>query len=716
MKSKFTSSKTPLQGYGHIQLQSLAKTPGFNTSSGAGIKMVMLLSVVSLFLISPMRLTAQATFTSVAPGGNWSRTATWTPVGTPTAGSLVFISPLGPVTVNVATAVIADITVDGLLDVSTFLVSGTRVFYLSETGTLLVGGPNNFPSGFSTININSSSYVQYNYEGDQTVTDVTYGNLILTGSGVKTLPGSSMNVSGNFTMSGSASASLTHALNVIGNTTLAGSSVLALGASNMLSNTGTIVLDGGTLRTGTTTGFSETVGLLIVSNTSNIVLGTGAHALTFAPSNNLLWSGATLTVTGWTGTPGASGTAGKLFFGSTAGTLTAAQLAKISFAGFPGTNAILLSTGEVVPASPPVLAVTGTLAHGSSCIGVAALPVTYTITNTGSAASGITVTSDNPQFVVSGAPTTVAGNGGTATFVVTFTPSSGGAKTATVTVASTTGGSNSPASSLTGTGNALPVAGLTSSDADNIICAGDAVTFTATGGTLYEFYIGATSQGAASASATLSTTVLTSGQIVTVKVTSAAGCSATSTGITTTVNELPVAPIITGTPTVNVGSTTLLGSATPGGVWSSGSPSVATVNASTGEVRGVAAGTSLIRYTVTNGNGCSNFGTMLVTVSGVTSIEGIADENGLLIRNHPNPFVTATTMSYSIPSDGRVTLVLRNMTGQIVKTIVNDTEMKGEYSVNIEFSDLQAGVYFATLSLNSNGKELTRTIRLMKGK
>ncbi len=62
---------------------------------------------------------------------------------------------------------------------------------------------------------------------------------------------------------------------------------------------------------------------------------------------------------------------------------------------------------------------------------------------------------------------------------------------------------------------------LTSSDADNIICAGQSVTFTATGGTNYEFKInGITVQN--SATATYTTTTLASGDVVSVVVTSGA--------------------------------------------------------------------------------------------------------------------------------------------------------------------------------------------------
>lgn len=127
------------------------------------------------------------------------------------------------------------------------------------------------------------------------------------------------------------------------------------------------------------------------------------------------------------------------------------------------TTAGILSTSRpnvrltfAAPSVTPVLAITGTTAHGSVCPGTAATSQTYTITNTGtSAASGITVTSSNPtEFVVSSlSSTTVAGSGGTVTYVVTFTPSSTGPKTATITVTSTTAGSNSPTSSLTGTGS-----------------------------------------------------------------------------------------------------------------------------------------------------------------------------------------------------------------------------------------------------------------------
>ncbi|MEI7423959.1 MAG: gliding motility-associated C-terminal domain-containing protein, partial [Prolixibacteraceae bacterium] len=164
--------------------------------------------------------------------------------------------------------------------------------------------------------------------------------------------------------------------------------------------------------------------------------------------------------------------------------------------------------------------------------------------------------------------------------------------------------------------NALPTAGLSSSDTDNVICSGDAVTFTGTGaGTgTYEFFVGLVSQGLASTTSTFTSSSLTDRDAVNVKVTNANGCASISTIITTRVNALP---IITGILNVNTGSTTQLtgsGVAASSSPWTSASPNIAIVDA-TGLVTGVSIGTSNITYS--NSFGCSK--TVMVTVTTVIS-------------------------------------------------------------------------------------------------
>jgi hypothetical protein len=99
-----------------------------------------------------------------------------------------------------------------------------------------------------------------------------------------------------------------------------------------------------------------------------------------------------------------------------------------------------------------------------------------------------------------------------------------------------------------------------------------------------------------------------------------------------------------------------------------------------------------------------------------TGIEDINDNSGLYLRNYPNPFTGNTTISYTLPSDGSVKLTIRNLAGQVVKTIISEMETEGDYTLNVEMGDLQSGVYMATLSLKSDGKEVVKTIRLVKGK
>jgi len=90
----------------------------------------------------------------------------------------------------------------------------------------------------------------------------------------------------------------------------------------------------------------------------------------------------------------------------------------------------------------------------------------------------------------------------------------------------------------------IPSPTLTSSDADNSICLGDAVDFTASGAIRYEFFVAGISQGAASTQSLFSTTGLLNTQTVEVKGYNACG-SDFSQAIATTVISSPVINIST---------------------------------------------------------------------------------------------------------------------------------------------------------------------------
>ncbi|NQV19611.1 MAG: hypothetical protein HQ534_13860, partial [Armatimonadetes bacterium] len=52
-----------------------------------------------------------------------------------------------------------------------------------------------------------------------------------------------------------------------------------------------------------------------------------------------------------------------------------------------------------------------------------------------------------------------------------------------------------------------------------------------------------------------------------------------------------------------------------------------------------------------------------------------------LSGNYPNPFNPITTISYSIPTDGNVELIIYNIMGQKVKTLISGTQPTGVYNV-----------------------------------
>ena len=130
---------------------------------------------------------------------------------------------------------------------------------------------------------------------------------------------------------------------------------------------------------------------------------------------------------------------------------------------------------------------------------------------------------------------------GAASSVNTFTASSLAIGTSTIKVLgfNSNGCSAYSTTMFTVTVIPIPVITLTSSDADNMICDGAAVSFSASGASLYQFYLNGVSQGLASAVSVYTTTSLTNGQVVSVSG-SQNGCSNVGTSsYTIAVNPQP---------------------------------------------------------------------------------------------------------------------------------------------------------------------------------
>ena len=72
-----------------------------------------------------------------------------------------------------------------------------------------------------------------------------------------------------------------------------------------------------------------------------------------------------------------------------------------------------------------------------------------------------------------------------------------------------------------------------------------------------------------------------------------------------------------------------------------------------------------------------------------------------LYQNYPNPFNPTTKISYVLKQPGEVKLIVYDLAGKEVKTLVNKFQNSGEYSVDFKAEGLPSGVYFYRLELNS---------------
>ena len=90
----------------------------------------------------------------------------------------------------------------------------------------------------------------------------------------------------------------------------------------------------------------------------------------------------------------------------------------------------------------------------------------------------------------------------------------------------------------------------------------------------------------------------------------------------------------------------------------------------------------------------------------------------LLNQNYPNPFSPSTTISYALPSGGeRVCLHVYNITGQLVRELVNEPQESGVYTVhwdgrNDRGAHVSSGIYFYRLEAGS--RSLVRKMVMLK--
>jgi photosystem II stability/assembly factor-like uncharacterized protein len=82
-------------------------------------------------------------------------------------------------------------------------------------------------------------------------------------------------------------------------------------------------------------------------------------------------------------------------------------------------------------------------------------------------------------------------------------------------------------------------------------------------------------------------------------------------------------------------------------------------------------------------------------LSKVNQISSIIPNEYKLHQNYPNPFNPVTKINYELPKDGRVKLVIYDILGREIKSLVNNEfKQAGRYTVEFNGTQFASGIYF----------------------
>jgi photosystem II stability/assembly factor-like uncharacterized protein len=91
------------------------------------------------------------------------------------------------------------------------------------------------------------------------------------------------------------------------------------------------------------------------------------------------------------------------------------------------------------------------------------------------------------------------------------------------------------------------------------------------------------------------------------------------------------------------------------------------------------------------------------TITAIRQISTILPDDFQLFQNYPNPFNSMCNVQFSMYNAGNVKLVVYDVQGREVQTLVNETLKPGTYVTSFDGSMLNSGVYFYKLVVRHGG-------------
>jgi len=111
-----------------------------------------------------------------------------------------------------------------------------------------------------------------------------------------------------------------------------------------------------------------------------------------------------------------------------------------------------------------------------------------------------------------------------------------------------------------------------------------------------------------------------------------------------------------------------------------------------------------------------NIHVLFGSASGSTNendIKNIIPTEYYLSQNYPNPFNPVTKISFDLPNDVKVKLVVYDLLGREIKSIVNNVLTTGKYTFEFDGSNLASGVYFYRLAATGGAGDFTAVKRMV---
>jgi len=95
----------------------------------------------------------------------------------------------------------------------------------------------------------------------------------------------------------------------------------------------------------------------------------------------------------------------------------------------------------------------------------------------------------------------------------------------------------------------------------------------------------------------------------------------------------------------------------------------------------------------------------------------VINDSKIIIQNHPNPFNPSTRISFSIPNDSNIELLIYNIKGQKVKTLIEEQMPKGSHSIIWNGDDennnsVSSGIYLYKLKVNDKTEKVKKCLLL----